>query len=611
MANFTLSGKRIAFIKYGGLAAGGTERALQEIAAQLVEHGRQIDYFYCDPKVSPGSNWQHPPSDDRRRDFLETSGVTVIQFELQFKDLSKPDHPWVSSDFFDKFNEDDYEFVFTAKAGPKEYPFYLINLPFVEVVTLDAGFDSSENRYHSILISNWQRNSWIQRGGNEQTSSILPLSVAENANLGNYRSELGISKDTIVVGFHQRVDNAIVSTIPLEAFSTLRQKETIFLIMGGGAKYQQIAEVLKVPAIFLPHNSNENAISKFLNTLDVYAHGRSDGETFGTVLAEAMIHGLPIVTHKSTYGANAHSETIANGGFFAFSKDEYINILGELVRNADLRSEVGQRGREFARLAYSHNAFKENLQKILGNIGLLESPKGRKNQSTTKTIAARIMPGTRVLIHDLPEEKIHQAKRLAKRTETFTLLIHDLKFTNPQTICARGFESFLIAINIGRGLTKAKIVCDPITSEDRRVSKLLLEMNGLMDYEVDARKELSSSQHGEVLELLYDPSPFEVVENSKSKFLDFLRSKRIRRFKLLLFAPIESDGEVRMEKQKIAIERQCFISLLCQVALFTRNIVFIFKSIARIYARRIKSRKSYRRLLHLKFLILQSKRLKG
>ena len=611
MSPSKFANRKIAFVKYGGLAAGGTEKFLQEIAMELVRLGFQIDYFYCDPRISPGSTWIHPPNDKLRENRLLSAGVKLRKFRVGYKDLSRSDHYWVSSDFFEVFDEKKYTMVWTAKAGPKEFPFYLINLPFVEVVTLDAGFDVSQNRIYSILISNWQRNTWIRQGGNEQSSSILPLPVASIDHSENYRAELGIHQDAVVVGFHQRVDDAIASPIPLEAFSALRKKESIFLIMGGGAKYQQIADVLKVPTIFLPHNSNENAISKFLNTLDVYAHGRSDGETFGTVLAEAMIHGLPIVTHKSTYGANAHSETIANGGFFAFSKDEYSNILGELVGNAELRSEVGQRGREFAHSAYSHNAFKENLQKILGNIGLLDSPKERKNQSTTKTIAAQIMPGTRVLIHDLPEEKIHQAKRLAKRTETFTLLIHDLRLTNPQTICARGFESFLIAINIGRGLTKAKIVCDPITSEDRRVSKLLLEMNGLMDYEVDTRKELSSSQHGEVLELLYDPSPFEVAETFKSRFFDFLRSKRIRRFKLLLFAPIESDGEVRMGKQKIAIERQCFISLLCQVALFTRNIAFIFKSIARIYARRIKSRKSYRRLLHLKFLILQSKRLKG
>lgn len=596
----------IAFVKYGGLAAGGTEKFLQEIAIELVRLGFQIDYFYCDPKMSPGSAWIHPPNDKLIETRLLRAGVKLIKFEVGYKDLSKNEHTWVSSNFFEIFNERKYDMVWTAKAGPKEYPFHLINLPFVEVVTLDSGFDNSQNRIYSILISNWQRNSWIQRGGNERSSSILPLPVADNGNFGDYRSEFDISENNIVIGFHQRVDNAIVSPIPLEAFAAVSDSRTIFLIMGGGTKYRELAEDLRIPTLFLPHDSNQDTISRFLNTLDIYAHGRSDGETFGTVLAEAMTHGLPIVTHKSTYGANAHSETIANGGFFTFSQSEYCNVLGELVSNADLRFEVGERGREFANLAYSQSAFKTNLHKILNNIGLLGSPEKAKNRSSTKTIAARVVPGTRVLIHDLPESKIYQANLLAKRTEIFTSLIVDLKLCNPQTIQTRSFETLLISINVARGMTKAKIFHHSNNIEDIESSKILLNINGVTECEVAKENTLYSSQRRDEIKLSFCGTPFDAAFTFQQRGLGFDKGRNLRKFRLLLFAPIESVGKVRMERLNVAVECRCFNARLMQIMIFTRNIAFIFKSIIKIYASRIKRRKFYLRLLHLKFLILRA-----
>ena len=37
---------KIAFIKYGGLGAGGTERWLQELAVALNKNKFDVDYFY-------------------------------------------------------------------------------------------------------------------------------------------------------------------------------------------------------------------------------------------------------------------------------------------------------------------------------------------------------------------------------------------------------------------------------------------------------------------------------------------------------------------------------------------------------------------------------------
>ena len=39
---------KIAFIKFGGMANGGTEKYLQTIASYLPKDEFEVDFFYCD-----------------------------------------------------------------------------------------------------------------------------------------------------------------------------------------------------------------------------------------------------------------------------------------------------------------------------------------------------------------------------------------------------------------------------------------------------------------------------------------------------------------------------------------------------------------------------------
>ena len=55
----------IAFIKYGGLAAGGTEKWLQQMAISLPKEIFNIDYYYCDPSTYLGSNYIHAQTDKK------------------------------------------------------------------------------------------------------------------------------------------------------------------------------------------------------------------------------------------------------------------------------------------------------------------------------------------------------------------------------------------------------------------------------------------------------------------------------------------------------------------------------------------------------------------
>lgn len=356
---------KVAFVKFGGLSAGGTERWLQMMAANLPRDKFEVDYYYCDAAPYSSSGYKHANTDPERLRYMQERGVNLIKFKVGAKDDRKITFDWIDTDFWDVFDEKKYDLVQTAKAGPAEYPFYLINKPVVEYVTLEGGPDYSPNIACSIHLSNWQRAEWVKKGGDIRKTTVIPIPANPPSSSKNLREELGIPKDAVVAGFHQRADDNISSEIPLLAFSRMKNPGWHFAIMGGGDSYKkQVREMGLENVHFVQHSGDAKRISEFLNTLDIFAHGRKDGETFGTVFAEAMMHGKPCLSHYSAKGANAQPETMGPGGLFAHNLDEYTEKLKLLYTDSEVRKELGERGKEFAEEEYSVEKCAEKLAKV-------------------------------------------------------------------------------------------------------------------------------------------------------------------------------------------------------------------------------------------------------
>ena len=92
---------RIAFIKFGGLSAGGTEKFLQTIAANLPKNEFTVDYFYCDTAPYIGSNFKHPGTDINRLKYMEGHKVNLIEFHVKNKNITAETHDWETTDFWE------------------------------------------------------------------------------------------------------------------------------------------------------------------------------------------------------------------------------------------------------------------------------------------------------------------------------------------------------------------------------------------------------------------------------------------------------------------------------------------------------------------------------
>lgn len=332
---------RVAFIKFGGLAVGGTELWLQKIAANLPRERFEIDYYYCDAAPLIGIDHKHADTNPDRLKYMQKNAVNLIKFNVQVVDYRFHYHRWIGTDFWKLFDSKKYDLIQTAKAGPKEYPFYLINLPILEMVSLANRPDKSKNIAWSFHPSSWQRDVWLKKGGNKNRSSVLPPLLEQPLTADNYRKELNIPRDAIVAGFHQRADDNIWSPIPLNAFSKCQNPNWHFIMKGGSKLYKKQADELGLKNIhFLPSDGDDVTVSKFLNTLDFFAHGRRDGETFGAVIAEALIHGKPCLSHYSDTGLNAQKETMGTAGLFAINEKDYTEKLYSLFSDKKIRDEL-------------------------------------------------------------------------------------------------------------------------------------------------------------------------------------------------------------------------------------------------------------------------------
>ncbi len=326
--------KRVAFIKYCGASAGGTEKYLQTIAANLDKSKFDVDYYFSGPAELIGSDYKHPFPNEQRLEYLNENGVNLIKFNVEKIDYSEPENiHWINTNFWDKFNEENYDLIQSARSGKNEDPFSQIkNTPIIDSVHIFWGIYDQENIFKIFMHSKDIKNKWIEHGGNDK-KIVLGLNPIDEKkeNIKNLRKQFNL-ENKFIFGMHQREADLIYSDVPLNCYSKIENKNTAFLIMGGSKKYQEQAKALNLMNFHhINFDFEKNSEEIFLNTLDVFTHGRKDGETFGLAIAEAMRNSLPIVSHKNVYN-NGHVETVENAGKVVGSHRMYVLELLKLMR---------------------------------------------------------------------------------------------------------------------------------------------------------------------------------------------------------------------------------------------------------------------------------------
>lgn len=190
---------------------------------------------------------------------------------------------------------------------------------------------------------------WIMR-----RKHVLYNPVKRPAHARDLRGELGIGVGTFVLGRIGRPDDHIFDPISLRALKLLEEEgleDILYLVQSPPPAMLKAAAELGLKRVRFMETPvvGDEEISAFYNTIDVLAHARRDGETFGLNIAEAMIHGKPVVSHLSRF-ANGHAGFVRACGFLAPPDDHaaYAASLKRLYADRELAARLGAAGRAYA-----------------------------------------------------------------------------------------------------------------------------------------------------------------------------------------------------------------------------------------------------------------------
>lgn len=336
---------KIAFCKYGGLAAGGTEKYLQSLALLYHSAGHDIDYYYTNSTPIEDTNWIHPDTCLIRKSLLESAGINTKFIEVEFRRSAAQGAEWVGSDFLNLFKESEYDYLVTAGDGRSEYPYHhLKQIPIIHTIHGWHAYNAP-NIHKSVLLCKWQADQWTANGGDtnklEIIPPLIPIPIFES---GTFRPSLNIPSNALVFGLHQ--SPGVASLVSLEAFAEIVRDNVYYIILGGDNQHREYCTNRNIRnVIFLPA-ADAQTVHSFLDAIDVYAHCRRDGEVCSACLIEAMAHSRPIVSHYGDGTNLGHLEQVDGIGVVTRNANEYAQEMEKYFDDpyrADLAAKTWQK----------------------------------------------------------------------------------------------------------------------------------------------------------------------------------------------------------------------------------------------------------------------------
>lgn len=360
---------KILFYDLAGLSFGGTQKFLQILAKYLNKDLFDVYFMYSSKRAAD------------RLGYLEGSGVKFIDFTFDYIQKKLPFYiQGMRPHIFDAVKENRIDLLIVAGAGYPEFPAAnLTKLPIV-YINIFGSVNPQSNIKKYLCISDYLtgRVSSVLRGRDVETFYIQSEGPdAKALERGRFlRSSLGLKDEVMVFGRIGRPDDNIFDPIGIEAFKSILKKypEACYLIMAPPPILEAKVRSEGIPNVFfVPPSGKEDDIWAFHNAIDVLAHFRYDGETMGLNIAESMLCGKPIITHKSRIW-NAHLEYLDD----SFSRIAELDNVSQYAQFMELfikfkkqgkLQEIGEKAKQKAESLFliknNINKFEKCLQKVV------------------------------------------------------------------------------------------------------------------------------------------------------------------------------------------------------------------------------------------------------
>lgn len=139
--------------------------------------------------------------------------------------------------------------------------------------------------------------------------------------------------------------------------------DSYFLVLIGlpdelKTKLATYPEVLRSHVVLLPTTGSDEELGSLYKTFHCFLHAAKIGESFGMVLAEAMLYECPVVTLSTPLKDNSQLEVVGHerGGLIVADKTNMVKAIRKLKENEPLRKQYGVNGYEYVKENYSLEA---------------------------------------------------------------------------------------------------------------------------------------------------------------------------------------------------------------------------------------------------------------
>lgn len=278
----------ILIFKDSGLYFGSLEKLLQLFAKQLTKNFNV--FFAYAPQIT-----------EELKNNLEGSGVTLVPFSYKQRRTYEPyDYISMSPTLSEIIEMYHIECIYTDVFANYQYPMNSISAAMPFVLISPFGHYATNGNVQKVYVSG-------QSNVDRLVKKRVPhVEILYNP-LEDFPEKVWSKKpvgDVVTFGRIGRGENSTFDPIAVKAFLKLEKEygdRVRFIVVNPAPLWKTCAEDLGVVRMEYRENLSQEQVQGFYSEIDVFAHARKDGETVGMAIAEAMLAGNPILTHRSHF----------------------------------------------------------------------------------------------------------------------------------------------------------------------------------------------------------------------------------------------------------------------------------------------------------------------
>lgn len=225
----------------------------------------------------------------------------------------------------------------------------------------------------------WKWRVWTRGQRPEPIGVLLPnlvntddFSPATPAQRQAFRAAHGIPMDAVVFGRIGSPGLVKWSPIIFDAFKRVgtTRPEAYLVLVGAPPEFKgriaALPDSIRRRVINVPLIHGDANLRAAYSSFDVFLHAARIGESFGMVLCEAMLCGVPVVTLSTPAKDNGQIEVVGHerGGFVVTDVASMVDAMNRLADDAPLRRILAAQGAAWVRDQYSAAALGPRLNKL-------------------------------------------------------------------------------------------------------------------------------------------------------------------------------------------------------------------------------------------------------